>query len=72
MEVDAMKKKLEASEATLAEVQNSLRYRNSELEELKESISKLEQLTDDNKGKGNLSNTMIIILEHKFDFLRSK
>lgn len=54
MEVDAMKKKLEASEATLAEVQNSLKYRNSELEELKESISKLEQLTDDNKGKGKL------------------
>lgn len=53
MEVDAMKKKLEASEAALAEVQNSLRYRNSELEVLKESISKLEQLTDDNKGKGS-------------------
>jgi len=52
MEVDALKKKLEASEASLAEVQNSLKHRSSELEELGVSMSKLEQLKNENKDKG--------------------
>jgi hypothetical protein len=52
LEVDALKKKLGASEASLVDAQNSLKHRTSELEVLKEGISKLKQLEDDNKDKG--------------------
>ncbi|CAB3375504.1 Hypothetical predicted protein [Cloeon dipterum] len=53
VEVDAVKKKLDASEASLKEVQNALKHRNSELEVLKESISKLSTLKEDNSDKAN-------------------
>ncbi|XP_065332144.1 transport and Golgi organization protein 1 isoform X1 [Cloeon dipterum] len=53
VEVDAVKKKLDASETSLKEVQNALKHRNSELEALKESISKLSTLKEDNSDKAN-------------------
>ncbi|XP_059471823.1 transport and Golgi organization protein 1 isoform X2 [Neocloeon triangulifer] len=53
VEVDALKKKLAGSEASLAESQNSLKHRNSELEVLRESIGKLETMSDVNSDKAN-------------------